>query len=383
MAAHRDRVLVAFVDALGPSQLARFEGALPSLPHRRALEGVLGYSSGALATVLTGAPPAVHGRMCLFTARAPGAPGLLDPLRWLGLLPRIVHERAAVRRWLSRALARAAGLTGYVALHRVPPEAFRWLDLPEREDLFQARDVGGARTFLSDARAAGISVYAAPWQLAEPARWEHAHGAIRRQRPDLAFLYAAELDATLHAGGGGTDAAAAVMRRIGAHIERAREEMGRGGARVTTLVVGDHGMADVHTFIDPRGVVARLARLASVRVFVDSTMLRLWGDDAALERARRLVEGAGFPGRFLDLAALEARRAPTGGAAYGRAMFLLDEGAIFAPSYVGGRVNGMHGYDLGTPSSRAALASDAPLPEGVSAIADVAPLVRRRLGLAA
>ncbi|WP_437681785.1 alkaline phosphatase family protein [Sorangium sp. So ce131] len=381
MSDSRDKVLVAFVDALGPSQLARFGDMFPSLPHRRSLEGVLGYSSGALATVLTGAPPAEHGRMCLFTARAESsAPGLLTPLRWLGLLPRIVHERAAVRRWLAKGFARAAGLTGYVALHRVPPEAFRWLDLPEREDLFQARDVGGVKTFLSDARAAGVSVYAAPWQLPEPDRWEHAHAAIRRDRPDLAFLYAAELDATLHAGGSGTDAAAAVMRRIGANIERAREEMGRGGARVTTVVVGDHGMADVHTFIDPRDVVARLA---PARVFVDSTMLRLWADDAALERARGVVERAGFPGRFLDLAALEARRAPTQGAAYGRAMFVLDEGAIFAPSYVGGRVNGMHGYDLGTPSSRAALASDAPLPAEVTSIAGVAPLVRQRLGLGA
>jgi hypothetical protein len=376
----RDKVLVAFVDALGPSQLARSGDAFPSLPHRRSLSGVLGYSSGALATVLTGAHPAIHGRMCLFTERAPNTPGILEPLRWLGLLPRILHERAALRRLLSRGLALTGGLTGYVALHRVPPEAFRWLDLPERDDLFNAPDVGGARTFLADARAAGVGVYAAPWQLPEPARWAHAHAAIRRERPDLAFLYAAELDGTLHAHGGRSDAAGEVLRRIGAELERAREEMGRGGGRVTTLVVGDHGMADVHTFLDPREVTARLA---PARVFVDSTMLRIWGDDEALARSRRVLDGAGFPGRWLDLAALEARQAPTAGAPYGRGLFLLDEGAIFAPSYVGGRVNGMHGYDLGTPSASAALASDAPIPEGVASIADVAPLVRRRLGLGA
>src|SRR5262249_32359471 len=39
------RVLVVFVDAFGPAQLERFGALLPSLPHRRALAGVLGYSS--------------------------------------------------------------------------------------------------------------------------------------------------------------------------------------------------------------------------------------------------------------------------------------------------------------------------------------------------
>src|SRR6185436_9386184 len=108
----------------------------------------LGYSSGALPTLLTGAPPAAHGRMCLFSKRRAEEASILAPLSWLGLLPRVVHERGRLRRALARALAQARGLTGYVALHRVPPEAFRWLDLPEREDLFHAEQIGRARTFL-------------------------------------------------------------------------------------------------------------------------------------------------------------------------------------------------------------------------------------------
>lgn len=380
MADSREKVLVVFVDALGPDALARSGDALSALPYRSSLEGVLGYSSGALPTVLTGAQPATHGRMCLFTAREPDVSGVLEPLRWLGLLPRILHERAALRRVLARILARAAGLTGYVALHRVPPAAFRWLDLPEREDLFTAPAIGGASTFLADARARGIRVYAAPWQLPEPARWEHAHAALRRDPPELAFLYAAELDGALHTHGSRGGETETVLRRVGAHIERAREAMARGGGRLTTLVVGDHGMADVHAVVDPRDVVARLA---PAHVFVDSTMIRVWGDDAVLARARRALESAAFPGRFLDLAALEARRAPTAGAPYGRGIFVLDEGVLFAPSFLGGRVNGMHGYDLGTPSSRAAFASDAPIPAGTTSIADVAGLVRQRLGIRA
>lgn len=159
----KERVLVVFVDALGPAQLARFRSEFAFLEHDKPLNGVLGYSSGALATVLTGAPPSIHGRMCLFTAREPDTASMLRPLRWLGLLPSILHERNAFRRVLSKALATAEGLTGYVALHRVPPAAFDWLDMPEHEDIFHADSIGNAATFLADARSRGLSVYAAPW----------------------------------------------------------------------------------------------------------------------------------------------------------------------------------------------------------------------------
>ncbi len=372
------RVLVVFVDALGDQQLERFGSTLSALPHRRSLRGVLGYSSGALATVLTGVSPSEHGRMCLFSARPDGAPSLLAPLAWLGLLPRIVHERGRLRRALAKALAYAAGLTGYVALHRVPPEAFPWLDLPEREDLFTASEIGGAPTFLARAREAGRTVYASPWQLPEEERLAHAHAALVARPPDLAFLYCAGLDGVLHAEGNDGQRARSVRARIAGHVERARDQLRRGGAEVTTLLVGDHGMADVRRVIDPRPLTAN----TSARAFVDSTMLRLWGSAEALAQSRLRLERARVPGRWLDSAALAARAAPTAGSPYGDAIFLLDEGCLFAPSWVGGRARGMHGYDLHCGSAAAAIASDAPLPEGLDSLAGLAPLITRSLGIA-
>lgn len=372
------RVLVVFVDALGEQQLERFGGTLSSLQHRRSLGGVLGYSSGALPTLLTGAPPSQHGRMCLFSARPEGTKSLLAPLAWLGLLPRLIHERGRLRRALGKALSIAAGLTGYVALHRVPPAAFSWLDLPEREDLFTASEIGGAPTFLARARRAGLSVYASPWQLPEEQRWQHAHAALAAQPPDLAFLYAAELDGVLHAEGNDGHRARSVRARIAGHIERARGEMQRGGGEVTTLVIGDHGMADIRRVIDPRPLTAG----NSARAFVDSTMLRLWGSEASLAQARLGLERARAPGRWLDTAALDERSAPTAGSPYGDAIFVLDEGCLFAPSWVGGSARGMHGYDLHCASASAAVASDAPLPEALTSLQGLSPLVTQALGVA-
>lgn len=362
------RVLVLFVDALGPRQLEAFGSRLDFAPHRGELEGVLGYSSGALASLLTGEPPAAHGRMCLFAHRGV-EPSLLAPLRWLGLLPRVIHERGFLRRRLARALATWRGLTGYVALHRVPPEAFSWLDLPERDDLFTTHAIQGAPTFLARAREADLRVYASPWQLPEDERLAEAAQRIAAERPDLAFVYATALDGALHRHGNRGPEVSATRQKLAAQLARVLEAM---GADARVLLVGDHGMADVERVVDPRPV-------AGGRCFVDSTMLRVWGTDEELAETRRRVEAA-LPGRWLDHHDLVERDAPTH--RYGDAIFVLPEGAIFAPSYVGGRAAGMHGYDRTSPSARAAIASDQPLPP-VRRLEDVGAAVIELLGVAA
>jgi hypothetical protein len=370
-------VLVVFVDALGPAQLEA-AGGLGGLKHRGQLRGILGYSCGALPTLLTGAPPERHGRMCLFSRARNEGEGVLAPLKWLGLLPRLVHERGRLRRAAARVLKRTAGLSGYVDLYRVPPELFRWLDLPEREDLFNAVRIGGVETFLSEARRAGLRVFAAPWQLPEQERWAHTLEVLRTRKPDLAFAYATELDGALHRAGNGSREAGVAARRITERVERAMEAMRAGGGEVTVVVVGDHGMADIHEVVNPRRL---LQELRGTRLFVDSTMMRFWGDGRALEHARERVAAHGLRGRWLDEEALVERRAPVRGAPFGQALFVLREGALFAPSFVGGAVRGMHGYDVDSLSAYAAIASDAPVPQGCGALADVAGWVCSMLGL--
>ena len=71
--------------------------------------------------------------------------------------------------------------------------------------------------------------------------------------------------------------------------------------------------------------------------------------------------------------------APRGDIAY----IVLDEGVMFAPSFLGGAAKGMHGYGLSSPSCFAALASDHPLPDSCQSLADLAPLVRSTLGFGA
>lgn len=372
------RLLIIFVDALGPAQFRRFGDRLWFLSHQRTLRGILGYSSGALPTILTGAPPSIHGRMCFFSRHDDESSSLLAPLSILGFLPRILHERQWVRRRAAQWFAKHSRISGYVALHRVPPDAFHWLDLPEREDLFQAESIGRARTFLADARESGLCVFTANWRLGESRRWQNAFSTLAQQKPDLTFLYSTELDAHLHAVGNGCSNTDAILSRIAKRIGHARDIIGNDPRPLVTIVVGDHGMADVTSIVDPRLIAAQLSIEQAI---VDSTMWRFWGDDITLSVARKTLESSGIPGSWLDLRALRTRGAPVQGAPFGQAIWLLPEGTIFAPSWVGDKARGMHGYDVGTQSSFATLASDDPGISHCNALTDVAGFIRKQLGL--
>src|SRR5688572_21141705 len=68
------------------------------LPHRRPLRTVLGYSSGAIPTLLTGKPPAEHGHWNLFYYDPAGS-----PFRWLrpfGVLPAAILDNRLSRKVL-------------------------------------------------------------------------------------------------------------------------------------------------------------------------------------------------------------------------------------------------------------------------------------------
>jgi hypothetical protein len=368
---------VVFVDALGEREAPLLAERLPGLA-RHAVQGILGYSSGALPTILTGRSPEAHGRMCLFSRwQGPGA-SPLSPLSLLGLIPTAVRHRPRVQALVARIWLASRGYDGYFTPARVPPALYRLLDAPEDRDLFHAPHIGGHVTFLEEARRAGLRVAVSDFRQPEATR----AGAIERSPDaDLAFLYLAGLDATLHRTGSVGHEAIAWADFAARAVERSRAALGRGGRQVTTIVIGDHGMSEVTRVIDPRAATRQIEALPGrPTAFVDATMLRVWAGPSALERARKILEDLGATP--LDAAALADRRAPSDGS-YGDLVGLLPEGSIFAPSFLGGAVRGMHGYDRASRSARAALLGDAPGLDAARDLEDVAALVRSSLGVSA
>jgi hypothetical protein len=135
-------------------------------------------------------------------------------------------------------------------------------------------------------------------------------------------------------------------------------------------------MAQVESFVDPRTL---LKRVNGIRLFIDSTMIRAWGPESDLSRLRLELEKETWNGTWLQGPELSARQVPH--TVFGQAMYVLAEGAIFAPSFLGGRVAGMHGYDTATACAKAGLASDAPIGDEITSIDKIAGIVRRTLAL--
>jgi hypothetical protein len=373
------KTLIVFVDSLGPEQVRLFGESLDFLDHRKNVRGTMGYTCGALPSLFTGVSPVDPGGMCLFSQPHPSDGTPLAALSWLGLLPRAVHERGALRRRVGKIFARARRMNGYFELYKVPPEDFSWLDAPEKEDLFAADEIEGFPTFLGAARQAGLSVYASPWQLAEQQRWEHAYDHLRNHAPDLSFLYTPVLDGMLHQEGPDSVSAQVAAQKIAGKIDRAQRILTRAsGQQVRVLVVGDHGMAKVKRIVDPRKV--GLERLG-LRKFVDSTMIRLWGAPPSLVQARARLESAAPGGHWIAGEDRERRGIPARNDACGQAIYVLQEGSLFAPSYLGGAVRGMHGYDLSAISSQSAILSNSASVTSLDATTDVASWVLDDLGV--
>src|SRR3989475_9130802 len=85
---------------------------------KRWLVTILGYSSGAIPSLLSGRYPSQHGHWNLFY-RSPAA----SPFRWtrpLGRLPKPLVENPVSRRGVKQLAPRLSGYTGYFSIYDYP-----------------------------------------------------------------------------------------------------------------------------------------------------------------------------------------------------------------------------------------------------------------------
>ena len=264
-------MVILVVDALGWRLASEAPGFAAALPHRRRIETILGFSSGALPTLFTGRMPGEHGRWLMYR-RARGATPF-SGFQWTRALPRRVRESDALRRMLTRAVA-GRGVRGYFHLYDVPRALLPEFDLAERDDIFAP---GGLPVdSLWDAlERRGIPWRRWNWRTPEAANLAELERCLASGEPAVTVCYTAELDAALHHEGTGGEGVRARLERYGALIERLTRVSG-GGDAPWVYLVSDHGMVDVRSTVD---VMGRLARLPvgwprDYLAFFDSTMAR-------------------------------------------------------------------------------------------------------------
>jgi hypothetical protein len=363
-------MVVLIVDALGWELAGRHPDFAPSLHHRRKLETILGFSSGALPTLFTGRPPREHGRWLMYRRASGHTP--FAGFQWTRALPSRVRRSATVARFLTRVVA-SRGVRGYFHLYEVP----RWLlpefDLAERDDIFHP---GGfpVDSLWDTFERLGVPWRGWNWRTPEDANLRELESCLTDRDETVLVCYTADLDALLHHEG---PAGAGVRGRLAGYtalVERLERAAASRGTPLWLYVVSDHGMVEVRATAD---VMGRLERLAvrwpdDYLAFFDSTMARFWWRSA---RARREVESAlgdESGGAWLDDAALAREGADFPGREYGEAIFLLHPGVLMVPSFMGrSALRAMHGYDPAHPDMAALLWSNRPVPAGVRHLKDV------------
>lgn len=372
--------LNVFVDALGWT-VSEPNAFLPELnATRQPVRTVLGYSSGAVPTILTGVLPNVHGQWSFFYWDPERS-----PFRYLSVLGMLPHRLAAhhrVRRPLSAIVQRIEGYTGYFNLYAASFKRLPYLDYCEKKDLFAPGGINGCPTILDAFREANIPYFVSDWRLPEEKNIDLARRFVRNPMLRTSFVYLPGFDAILHRHGkaGSVPYLSRYADAIRSIVHAAKQVHDE----VRVWVFSDHGMADVKRQVDLMGRVESLGLVwgKDYAAVYDSTMVRLW---YLAEDARGLIEDtlrAADCGRYLSDTELASMGLDFPGHKYGEAIFLCDPGVLIAPSDMGlGTIAGMHGYSEDDPDSDGVLLASHPCPIPVRRIHDINELMRAQVGL--
>jgi len=133
--------IFVLMDALGWEWIKEHPFLKEVAPYRRPLDSVLGFSTAAIPSILTGRFPEEHGRLSLFH-RANGH----SPFKKLSLIcampPWMVENRYA--RFGVKTLARRINnLTGYFQLYGVPLKYLPKLDVCEKRNIYAPGGIPG------------------------------------------------------------------------------------------------------------------------------------------------------------------------------------------------------------------------------------------------
>jgi predicted AlkP superfamily pyrophosphatase or phosphodiesterase len=355
------------IDALGWEIKQHFAFCEDLLPNAAPLGTVLGYSSAAIPSLLTGEYPDRHGAWSMYKLSPSSSP--FSFLRFMPPLPAALERRArtAVRKIVSR----QDRIQAYYDLYDIPLHLLNLFDVASRQDPY----LPGAMPVesLFDALA-GRHIPYRLWNYRTPEEenmrelLDNVAGAHR-----VLFLYTAELDALMHRRGIFHDQVGRKLALYRDFIEQIIVAGAKAGVDIGVHVFSDHGMIDVSNTIDVWGAVTREGyRLGrDYMAFYDSTMARFWCDGGIASGIRDLLDGKGW-GRMIPREELERLGCYFADGAYGNHIFLLAPGLMIVPSFMGTyRVAAMHGYDPADRFSMGCVLSNRPgitLPDSILGI---------------
>jgi len=371
-----------FIDALGWDLVESTHFLEKLLPERKPADMQFGYSCSAIPTLLSGKRPADHGHLSLFRFAPDQSPftGLGKLEKWFK--PASFWNRGRVRNWLSRAVKRYYGFTGYFQLYQMPLNKIGMMDYCEKKDLFRS---GGMAPFdnLSDILdRSGLKYHISDWHLNDDSNFREGQLAVERGCQFL-FLYTAELDGLLHNHVRDPEVIRAKLNRYEEKITGLIRACRSRGADFHFTVISDHGMTPLTRTVDLMSAVERtgLTFGKDYGACYDSTMFRVtFLSPGTREKILKTLEPFSVCGHWLSAEEEREYGIYREDRCFGDAIFLLNPGIQVVPSDMGKTaLNGMHGFAPEDRYSTAAILSNTPIPDAVCRVADYFDLMKERI----
>ena len=373
------------IDALGWKYLEDSPFLDDLLPHRAPLQTVLGFSSGAIPTILTGVPPAVTGHWNLFYFDPKGSPFWW--LKYFQFLPDSILDNRYSRKIMKELGRRVLGM-GPLFECSVSPKFLAWFNYVEKKNIYAQGGISGSASIFDELGKAGIEhrIYSYH-HLTDAQIIEQAIQDIREKKASFFFLYLSEMDMFLHMNCGEPHKVAERLQWYDKQLRRVFAAAKEADTAASMTVISDHGMTPITNRFDLVAQIEELKlRMRSDYLAVyDSTMARFWFfNDQSKQAVQNCLKNLSC-GRILSDDELRQMGVYFADGRFGELVFLLNPGWIVAESDFNGAgwmPVGMHGYHPTDPYSDAIFLSSAAPPIAMRTIADVHPCMQHAAGLA-
>ena len=373
--------IFVLMDALGWEWIKDHPFLKSAAPYRRPLDSVLGFSTAAIPSILTGRFPEEHGRLSLFHRANGHSP--FNKLKLICAMPPAIVENRYARFAVKTIARRMNNLTGYFQLYGIPLSYLPKLDICEKRNIYAPGGIPGSTSIFDLLASSGNSYKAYCYHDGTDQQLLASIEAdLRTGGPKFYFLYLAELDYYLHLHADDRAGVAGVLEKYSAAIAHLHEVAVETYGAADIHVFGDHGMAPTVATVNIQAMLAPLpiSSPADYLCLLDSTMARFWFFS---ERARELVTAALKDvdgGKWLDPGDLKDLHSWFPDGKYGEKIFLTEPGTVIAPSHMGERaMAGMHGFLPSAPHSRSGFVSSVDYGDSIKQITDLFGVMKAHL----
>lgn len=385
MSDNRHVTIAVLIDALSWDALVQSNLLANLRPYRTRLRTILGYSSAAVPSILTGRLPREHGRWSYLYYDPENSPfGWTRVSRLGGPLTRNrLVDNPLLKRVVARWTARRRKFDGYFPIYDFPLHHLhlmnhcskRWdfnpgaFACPSIVDILAGKDL--------------LDQYLT-YPLPEEEIFAGCQAGLEAGGTAFYFLYLAAVDALGHAHGPVAPPILEKLQWYDAQLRRLLDRAEDLGYDAEMVVFSDHGMVETTGVSElKRQVEATGLRFGRDYVAAyDSTMARFWHLNRASRRPIEDCLKADGHGRLLSAEEKRCYGIDFAGDKFGETIYLLRSGTVFHPSHMSRRVlKAMHGFDPDDPINDGVfLSTRAPASEPRS-ITDIMPILLNGVGV--